>query len=327
MSSSPSSSNAAAWPGIEPAHSQYIEQEFRDLLQGRSDPRLISEIHRALFLEGKSPAVVRNQLSCRQRSTKVIAVTSGKGGVGKTTLSVNLAVALAGRGRRVLLFDADLGMANVHIFAGVTPRSTLLDFVEGRCALAQILTAGPGGVQIACGASGVAGLADLSDRVVTALGRELVGVAGDFDHLVIDTGAGISAQVLHFLMLAHEILVVTTPNLAAILDAYGVVKVAREARMAGRISVIVNQAADETEAGATFDRLSGCARRFLQYSPSSLGFLSRDAAVEAANQSRQPLVLAQPASPNSRRIAALATSFLDARPAENAVHPTNSVAA
>ncbi|HEY2342791.1 MAG TPA: hypothetical protein VGH90_07170, partial [Chthoniobacteraceae bacterium] len=221
----------------------------------------------------------------------------------------------------------DLGMANVHIFAGVTPRGTLLDFVEGRCGLAQLLVAGPGGAQIVCGASGVAGLADLNDRVITAMGRELVEVAGDFDYLVIDTGAGISAQVLHFLTLAHEILVVTTPNLAAILDAYGVVKVTREVRMAGKVSVLVNQASDEAEAGATFDRLSGCARRFLEFAPSSLGFLSRDSAVEAANQSRQPLVLAQPASPNGRRFAALAASFLDPRPAENAVPPTNSVAA
>ena len=183
-----------------------------------------------MFLEGKSVAAVRNQFSQSQRSLRVIAVTSGKGGVGKTTVSVNLAVALRAscQDSRILLFDADLGMANVHIFAGVTPRGTLLDVIEGRATMAQILTTGPGGIRIACGASGVAGLADVDERVISRLGDELMGLANDFDILLIDTGAGISAQVMHFLALAHEMIVVTTPNLAAILDAYGVIKVARE---------------------------------------------------------------------------------------------------
>ena len=306
---------AAPIPDIEPARLQFIEQEFQDVLRGHRDASLIRAIHHALFIEGKPLAVVRNQFSRRQRALRVIAVTSGKGGVGKTTVSVNLATALAGRGRRVLLFDADLGMANVHIFAGVTPRGTLLDVIEGRSTLADVLTAGPAGIQIVCGASGVAGLADLDARVIERLGRELARLADDFDVLLIDTGAGISAQVLHFLALAHEIIVVATPNLAATLDAYGVIKVVREARLPAQISILVNQTGDETEAGAIFARLSGCAHRFLDFLPASLGSLRRDPAVEAANQSRQPLVLAQPASENARRLVAMAARLLDESPA------------
>ena len=307
----------AASPGIEPAHRQFIEREFQVILRDDQDGRLIRAIHHALFTEGKSPAVVRSQFSRRQRVLRVIAVTSGKGGVGKTTVSVNLATALAGQGRRVLLFDADLGMANVHIFAGVTPRGTLLDVVEGRSTLAQVLTPGPGGMQIVCGASGVAGLADLDARVITHLGHELARLADDFDVLVIDTGAGISAQVMQFLTLAHEMIVVATPNLAATLDAYGVIKVAREARLPAQISILVNQTDDEADAGAIFARLSGCAHRFLSFLPASLGSLRRDPAVEAANQSRQPLVLAQPASENARRFTAMAARLLDESPAAN----------
>jgi flagellar biosynthesis protein FlhG len=313
--------------GIEPAQLQFIEREFRDLLRDRRDASLFREIHRALFLEGKSVAAVRNQFSQSQRSLRVIAVTSGKGGVGKTTVSVNLAVAFAGCGQRILLFDADLGMANVHIFAGVTPRGTLLDVIEGRATMAQILTTGPGGIRIACGASGVAGLADVDERVISRLGDELMGLANDFDILLIDTGAGISAQVMHFLALAHEMIVVTTPNLAAILDAYGVIKVAREARLSAQISILVNQADHEAEAGAAYARLSGCAQRFLQYRPSNLGFLDRDPAVEAANQNRLPLLFAQPACQNARRFADLAASLIHERPAEHAARPANSVAA
>ena len=315
MNAAPSLQSEAPIPGIEPAHRQFIEREFEDVLRDRHDPGLMHEIHHALFIEGKSPAVVRSQFSRRQRVLRVIAVTSGKGGVGKTTVSVNLAAALAGRGRRVLLFDADLGMANVHIFAGVTPRGTLLDVVEGRSTLAQVLTPGPAGIQIVCGASGVAGLADLDARVIAHLGRELAQLAEDFDVLIIDTGAGISAQVMQFLTLAHEMIVVATPNLAATLDAYGVIKVAREARLTAQISILVNQTDDEAEAGAIFARLSGCAHRFLQFLPASLGALRRDRAVETANQSRQPLVLAQPASENARRFTAMAARLLDEHPA------------
>lgn len=325
MNSSPSLLAEAVISEIEPARLQFIEREFRDVLGSPGEARLIQEIHHALFSEGKSPAVVRNELRRRQRVLRVIAVTSGKGGVGKTTVSVNLAVALAGRGRRVLLFDADLGMANVHIFAGVTPRGTLLDVVEGRSTLAQVLTGGPAGVQIVCGASGVAGLADLDGRVIERLGRELARLADDFDVLLIDTGAGISAQVMQFLTLAHEMIVVATPNLAATLDAYGVIKVAREARLPAQISILVNQTDDETEAGAIFARLSGCAHRFLHFLPASLGSLRRDPAVEAANQSRQPLVLAQPGSENARRFEAMAGQLLE-EPAENTALPSSRAA-
>jgi flagellar biosynthesis protein FlhG len=309
-------------PGIEPARLQFIQREFQDVLGDRPEAKLIHEIHEALFTEGKSVAVVRNQLTRQRRALRVIAVTSGKGGVGKTTVSVNLAVALAAQGQRVLLFDADLGMANVHIFAGVTPRGTLLDVVEGRLRLAQILTSGPAGVQVVCGASGVAGLADLDPRVIDRLGIELARLAEDFDVLLIDTGAGISAQVMQFLALAHEMIVVATPNLAATLDAYGVIKVAREANLAAQISIIVNQTDDESEAGAIFARLSGCAYRFLQFLPASLGSLRRDRAVETANQSRQPLVLSQPGSENARRFAVMASRLAGtpAAPPHSAAH-------
>ncbi len=318
---------SAPLSGIEPAHLQFIEREFREVLRDRNDPSLIREIHRALFVEAKPLAVVRNQFLPRRGPLRVIAVTSGKGGVGKTTVSVNLAVALAGRGRRVVLFDADLGMANVHIFAGVTPRGTILDFIEGRAGLSEILTGGPGGIQVACGASGVAGLADLGELALGRIGRELLRLAGDFDTLVIDTGAGISAQVMHFLTLAQEMIVVTTPNLAAILDAYGVIKVAREGRLPARIFILVNQAENETEAGTAFARLSGCASRFLQFLPVSLGFLWHDPAVESANQNRWPLVIAQPGSQNARRFASLAASLLQESADGTAARPANFVAA
>jgi len=160
----------------------------------------------------------------------------------------------------------------------------------------------------------VSGLADLDPRVIERLGRELTRLAEDFDVLLIDTGAGISAQVMQFLSLAQETIVVTTPNLASTLDAYGVIKVAREARLPACISILVNLTETDADAASTFARLSGCAQRFLQFTPAHLGSLRRDPAVETANQNRHPLVLAQPASENARRFQAMAAHFLEEKP-------------
>lgn len=296
---------------IEPARMQFIEQSFADLLGSsidRGTVELIRWIHQRLFIDGATPAAVRVELA-RQRTTRVLAVTSGKGGVGKTTLSVNLAIAFAQQGQRVLLFDADLGMANVHVFAGVNPRSTLLDVIDGRAQLGEIIVPGPAGVQLLCGASGIGRLTELSATALEMLGRELLRVAADFDVLIIDTGAGISACVTQFLQLAHDAIVVATPNIAATLDAYGVIKLAHETQIPARLHLLINQADDETQAARVWERIAGCADRFLKCPVALLGFLFRDAAVEQANKTRSPLLLSQPDHINAQRIAAIAAAF------------------
>jgi flagellar biosynthesis protein FlhG len=285
---------------------------------------LLREIHDALFLEGRSITSLRADLLGRSSAGRIIAITSGKGGVGKTTVSLNLGAALAQRGWRPLLFDADLGMANLHVFAGVRPRGTLSDVIEGRATLAQVVTPGPGGMKLICGVSGVAALANLEARRIAQLGSELARFARSFDALIIDTGAGISPQVIRFLALAQEMIVVATPNLASTLDAYGVIKVAREQQLAARIHVLVNEAGDDAQGASVFERLRECAQRFLHFCPQHLGTLRRDAAVEAANQSRQPLVLAKPRNNNARRFVAMAERLatLEGAAAREAVVPS-----
>ena len=298
---------------LEPSHVQYLLTEFHELFAGSatglpSDPRdfeLLRELHRQFFVLGKPTELIRAESSRRGRC-RIWAITSGKGGVGKTTFSVNLAVALAERGLRVLLFDADFGMANAHVYAGVTPQATLLDVVEGRASLAQIVTPGPAGVQMVCGASGVARLADLGPAARDALLRELQRIAPVYDVLLLDTGAGIAAAVLQLVAVAHEMVVITTPNLAATLDAYGVIKAAHEARVPASVRVLVNEADDEAMAGAVFGRIKGCAERFLGITPQMLGWLPADPAFEAANRQRRPLLLANPDHPCGQRVRDLA---------------------
>ena len=309
------SGNPAGIPPTElqPSRLQFIQRTFPELTGelggGRNRMEWFRWVHDRLFVDGWQVPAVRNELNRVNPTVQVIAATSGKGGVGKTTFAVNLAVAFAQRGKSVLLFDADLGMANVHVFAGVNPTTTILDVLDGRATMESILVPGPAGIQIACGASGVGRLADLDGRLLEMLGRQLLHVASSFDILIIDTGAGVAPSVMHFLALAHDAVVLATPNLASTLDAYGVIKVAHEQRLRTRLHLLVNEADDEAQAAAVLARVSGCASRFLQITPGDLGFLRRDPAFEQANQQRRPLQLSQPGGVPAQRIAQIAAQL------------------
>ncbi len=315
-----------------------MESEFKDFLRpggersragfDEAELALLRDVHERIFVRGESPGDVRRDLASRQGACTVLAVTSGKGGVGKTTISLNLAIALARRGLRTLLFDADMGLANVHVFAGIAPRGTVVDLLEGKATAEQILATGPGDIRVLCGASGNARLADLDARGMERLSRELDLLRKAFDVILIDTGAGIAAQVTRFLAMADDIVVVTTPNIASTLDAYGVIKVAREARMPGRLHLLVNQAEDEAQSRSIYEKLSQCAERFLRERPARLGWLTRDPAFEECNQARKPLLIAQPEHPNARRIEEMARALCAAaRPGPHAAAPSLPVQA
>jgi flagellar biosynthesis protein FlhG len=188
----------------------------------------------------------------------------------------------------------------------VNPSETLLDVLERRATLKEVVTPGPEGVRMICGPSGVHWLADLDVAQLGVICRDLRQVAEAYDILLLDTGAGISSQVMHFLGMANDIVVVTTPNVAATLDAYGVMKAAHEAGMNGKVHLLVNQVLDEIEASKVSTRITDCAQRFLAAAPSVLGYVTRDCAVEFANQTRRPLLHLDPKCENVARLGEIA---------------------
>src|SRR5438128_1314990 len=197
------------------------------------------------------------------RRTRVLAVASGKGGVGKTNLTVNLAIALAREGKRAVVLDGDLGLANVDVLLGIHPRYTLQHVMSGQRSLGEVMVAAPGGIWVVPGASGLEELADMSEEQRQYLIGALGELDGRVDVLLIDTAAGVSREVSAFLEAAPEVIVVTTPEPAAITDAYALIKVASAASDGGpTLRLVVNQANDVGEAVGVARKLQTVARQF-----------------------------------------------------------------
>jgi len=265
------------------------------------------------------------------RRAEVVAVTSGKGGVGKSNVAVNLAILLARGGRRVILLDADLGLANADVLLNVRATANLAHVVARQKELRDVLVEVPitapgeeggptgGGLGLIGGASGLAKMADLSDldrqRLVASLGE----LERQADVIVIDTGAGISPGVLSFTRAADHVLVVTTPEPTAITDAYAAIKVlvrqpgaspaALNELATKRISLLVNMARSEEDGVQVYERIAQTAKQFLGVSVYDAGHVLRDDAVPASVRRRMPLVLAAPRSNAARCLTRLATRF------------------
>jgi flagellar biosynthesis protein FlhG len=244
-----------------------------------------------------------------RRSTgraQTIAITSGKGGVGKTNLSVNLATVLAALKRRVVLLDADLGLANADILCNVQPRFNLAHVVAGQRSLAEVISPVPAGFSLIPGASGLAKMADLAESDRRRIVTELDMLSESADALIIDTGAGIGRNVLSFTSTADHVVVVTTPEPTAITDAYAVMKVLVRCGTAGRISVMVNMAKSREEAKQVHERIASVARQFLKTDVAFSGYVLTDPAVQQAVRKRAPFAQLFPNSPATQCIQAWA---------------------
>ncbi|GAB4449603.1 MAG: MinD/ParA family protein [Anaerolineae bacterium] len=230
-------------------------------------------------------------------NSRVIAISSGKGGVGKTNLAVNLGLALARRNLRVALLDADLGTANADILLGIQPRYHLHHVVTGQKKLSEVIVEGPFGLQIIPGGSGLPDMADLPARDREALLHSLLLLDGAVDLLLIDTGAGVDRRVVQFVQAAGEVLVVTTPEPTAITDAYALIKVLSASHTSIDIKLVVNAVRRRGEGEATARKLATVAHQFLGKQVDLLGILPYDDTVGRAVQQQTPLVQSFPRSP------------------------------
>lgn len=241
----------------------------------------------------------------RDVTCRTIAVCSGKGGVGKSNVALNLAIQLSMAGNRVALVDADMGLANLDVLINVDVRGNLSHVVAGQRSLDEIVVDLPSGVQFIAGASGLAKMANLSEFERVNLLDQLTRLEMDNDFIVIDCGAGIGPDVLSIAGGADNVLVVTTPEPTAITDAYAVIKVLAQRSYSGTMSLLVNLADSRQEARATFQRIADVARRFLDTRVYDGGYVSTDMRVREAVKRREPFVLAYPKSQASKCVAAL----------------------
>jgi len=228
---------------------------------------------------------------------KTIALTSGKGGVGKSNIAVNLAITLAKRGAKVCILDADTGLANINILLGIAPQYTLEHLLSGEKTLTEILVKGPGGIHIIPGASGVANCVELEPEQQALLMSGLDALEPHYDYLIIDTGAGISPAVLHFVAAAQMPIVVITPEPTSLTDAFSLLKVLRRSNFKRPVQVLVNMAPSVNKAHDIFKRFQAAVDKYIGLRVRFLGTIWRDQAIAASVARQYPVALGSPSTP------------------------------
>lgn len=239
--------------------------------------------------------------------SKVITIASGKGGVGKTNVVVNLAVACQRMGQKVLIFDADLGLANIDILFDLNPKYTIEEIISGERDLSQVIIPGPEGVAVIPASSGVQELTDLTEGQKMHLLNEFDMLNNAYDILLIDTGAGVSSNVIYFNMAAEERLIVVTPEPTSITDAYALMKILFNRHGIKQFKVLMNMVADEGEARAVYANLSSVLTRFMHgISIDYAGHILRDDCLVRSVARRTPVICSFPDSSSSKGFEALA---------------------
>lgn len=242
----------------------------------------------------------------QNRPVQVIAVSGGKGGVGKSNLSVNLSIALAQMRRRVVLLDADLGLANVDVLLGLSPTYNLADVLAGKQSLQDVLVTGPAGIKVVPAASGVQKMASLSPAEHAGLISAFSELSDQVDVLVVDTAAGISDTVVSFVRAANEAIVVVCDEPSSITDAYALIKLLSREYGLQRFRVVANMTRTANEGEAMFNKLSGVCERFLDVALQYVGQVPFDENVRLAVQKQRALIEYAPHSKAARAIVKLA---------------------
>ena len=307
--------------GLEESLLRFYESEHPDKLPKkvlRGDALLFPEEAVDAFLQihrGRtSPSPQKHPTVSKKTSYgRVIAVTSGKGGVGKTNIALNLAIAMQRLGKMCVVVDGDLGMANIHLLAGLDPRPGMMELIAANASPADLIADGPEGIGIITGGSGIIALAD-SDQ---ANRRKMIKALGEVERLadviIVDTGAGMGNGVRDFLKAADEILFVITPDITSLADAYGLLKgLDQESEVADHrpLYSVVNMADTLQQAANVALRFSDCAHRFLSREVKNIGYILKDATVGGATARRTPYSVFRPEARVSKHTHNLAVALL-----------------
>jgi len=245
------------------------------------------------------------------KKNNILAIASGKGGVGKTWLSVTLAHLFARAGRHVLLFDGDIGLANVDVQLGLTPQRDLNSALSGRHSLEEAITRyEEGGFDIIAGRSGSTSLASLPMEKLHAIATQLADIQKNYDHVLIDLGAGIEQNVQYLAALASRCLVVVTDEPTSLTDAYAFIKIAQMGKNSPEIGVVINQAATQKEGEGTYSAINKACMNFLNMSPALMGIIRRDNKVKDSIRSQKSLLIKAPHSTAATDAAALSIKLM-----------------
>ncbi len=274
---------------------------LRELIEDKSDYGAQS------LLAGRNSG---NFFDKEEHTTRVIAVTSGKGGVGKTNLTVNLAIALHEAGQRVLVIDADLGMANVDVVLGSMSRYHLLNLLEDGVTLQDVLVHGPYGITYISGGSGIEKAGDFSVAERQLLMQKLSDCEKIADIILVDTGAGLGKNVMEFILAADEVLLITTPEPTALTDAYAVMKAYSMYAANKNIKLVVNRVYDREESQEVVSKLQRTSQKFLKMDIACAGYIFEDRNVMGAVRRQQPFLVMNSGSLASKCVIAMANQLL-----------------
>ena len=260
--------------------------------------------------------VIKKQNQKVIRSTaRVITVTSGKGGVGKSNLSVNLAIQFRKMGKRVLIFDADFGLANVEVMFGAIPKFNLSDLIYRSKDISEIITEGPMEIGFISGGSGILGLNNLTREQISYLVKCLEKLGTMTDVIIVDTGAGISDSVLEFVLASPEVLLVSTPDPSSLTDSYSLLKVLYNhpdfAKNNSQIYVVSNRVTNAEEGRQLFEKLDSVVKQFLAGKIQYLGAVPQDSALEKAVRQQKPVSLSSPSSKSAEAFETIAKAIMN----------------
>lgn len=260
----------------------------------------------------------REQARNGGRKTRIITVTSGKGGVGKSNFTLNFALALQTKGLKVLVFDADIGLANIDVLMGVTPKYNLYHLLKKEKTIWEIIHTGYNGLEFVGGGSGFNDLLDLKEEELNYFVEQISQLNGHCDVILFDTGAGLSKETLKFILAAEETIVVTTPEPTSITDAYAIIKMVNNLQPGVNFRLVINRVTEPKEGKQTADKITLVAKKFLQMDIPTMGFVSDDNHISKAVKRQIPFTVAYPHSPASRNLQEIADQYVQGRPAGNA---------